>query len=80
MVASRLPKSLERRGLHAPVVEKRVKEVVAHVPTPEGAVAVGGDDASGSRAGQRFDARPDVVGGLLLHGGSISDRMRPGLD
>ena len=80
VVTSHLPEGLERRGLDAPVLQKRVKEVVAHVAAPERAVAVGGDDAAGALAGQRLDSRPDVVGGLLLHVASISDRMRPGLD
>ncbi len=80
VVARRLSKSLQGRGFHASVVQEGVKEVVAHVPAPEGAVAVGGDDAARSLAGERLDACPDVVGALLLHAASITDRSRPGLD
>ena len=70
---------LQRRGLHASRgSRKRVKEVLAHVPAPERAVAVGGDDAAAVRcAGERLDASPDVVGALQLHAASITDRLRP---
>ena len=80
VVASKAPEGLERRRLDAPVIEKRMKEIVAHVPAPEGAVTVGGDHAAGVLSGQRLDPRPDIVGGLLLHAASITDRLRPGLD
>jgi hypothetical protein len=57
-----------------------MKEVVPHVPAPEGAVAVGGDDTTRSLSGECFDAYPNVVGGLLLHVASITDRRGRGLD
>jgi hypothetical protein len=31
-------------------------------------------------SGERFDPDPHVVGGLLLHVASITDRSGPGLD
>ena len=46
---------------------KRVEEVFAHVAAPEGAVAVGGDDAARVLADRFFDASDDLVGGLELH-------------
>lgn len=79
VVASRPPQGLQGRGFHAPVAQERMKEVIANVAAPEGAVTVRRNDASRSIAAKCLDPCPDLVGGLLLHVASISDRSRLGL-
>jgi hypothetical protein len=80
VVASISPDRLEGGGLDPPVLQEGVEKVVADVAAPEGPVRVRRDDPVRLGAGRLRDARPHLVGGLLLHGGSITDRLRPSLD